>query len=241
MTSGMRRIAVLASGRGSNLDALQRYLGALGPGAAATIALVVCDRDTAGALALADALGIDAQVAPPGPDDAERLGALLSEFDIDLVVLAGYIRLVPDAVVRGYRGRMLNVHPALLPAFGGRGMYGARVHQAVLDAGTRVSGATVHFVDTVYDHGAIIAQWPVPVVDGDSAASLAARVLRVEHLLFPRVVQAVAAGCVSLDEAGRAVWADGASRSGLTFVPESVEDHELARYIDDAFDCRASR
>jgi len=92
----------------------------------------------------------------------------------------------------------------------------------------------------VYDHGAIIAQWPVPVVAGDSAASLAARVLRVEHLLFPRVVQAVAAGRVSLDEAGRAVWTDGAPRTGLTFVPASVEDHELVRYIDDALGCRAS-
>lgn len=241
MTPGVRRIAVLASGRGSNLDALHRYLGALGASAAATIALVACDRESAGALALADALGIEARVAPAGADHAERLGALLSEFDIDLVVLAGYIRLVPDAVVHDYRGRVLNVHPALLPAFGGRGMYGARVHQAVLDAGARLSGVTVHFVDTVYDHGAIIAQWPVPVVDGDSAASLAARVLRVEHLLFPRVVQAVAAGRVSLDDAGRAIWADGASRNGLTFVPESVEDHELARYIDDALGCRASR
>ena len=241
MTLGRRRIAVLASGRGSNMDALHRYLGALGSSAAAMIALVVCDRDTAGVLALADALGIDARVAPAGPEHAERLGALLSEFAIDLVVLAGYIRLVPDAVVRDYRGRILNVHPALLPAFGGHGMYGARVHQAVLDAGARVSGVTVHFVDPVYDHGAIIAQWPVPVVDGDSAASLAARVLRVEHLLFPRVVQAVAAGRVSLDEAGRAVWVDGAPRSGLTFVPESVEDHELVRYIDDALGCRASR
>lgn len=241
MTPGVRRIAVLASGRGSNLDALHRYLGALGNGAAATIALVVCDRETAGALALADALGVDARVAPPAADHAERLGALLSEFDIDLVVLAGYIRLVPDQVVRDYRGRVLNVHPALLPAFGGRGMYGARVHQAVLDAGARLSGVTVHFVDTVYDHGAIIAQWPVPVVEGDSAESLAARVLRVEHLLFPRVVQAVAAGHVSLDDAGRAIWAGGAPRNDLTFVPESVEDHELARYIDDALGCRASR
>ncbi len=241
MIPGMRRIAVLASGRGSNLDALQRYLGALGSSAAATIALVVCDRDAAGALALADALGVDARVASPAPDHAERLGALLSEFDIDLVVLAGYIRLVPDAIVRDYRGRILNVHPALLPAFGGRGMYGARVHQAVLDAGARVSGVTVHFVDPVYDHGAIIAQWPVPVVDGDTAESLAARVLRVEHLLYPRVVQAVAAGRVSLDEAGRTVWVDGASRGGLTFVPDSVEDHELVRYIDHALGCRASR
>jgi len=116
-------------------------------------------------------------------------------------------------------------------------MYGGRVHQAVLDAGARVSGVTTHFVDAVYDRGAIIAQWPVPVAHGDTAASLGARVLRVEHLLYPRVVQAVAAGRVSLDDAGRAVWADATPRRGLTFVPESLEDHEIVRYIDDALDC----
>ncbi|HEX5179701.1 MAG TPA: phosphoribosylglycinamide formyltransferase [Gemmatimonadaceae bacterium] len=237
MTGDTRRIAVMASGRGSNLDALHRYLAALGPRAAATIGLVVCDREAAGALALAYALGIDARVAAPGPDQGERLASLLAEFEVDLVVLAGYVRLVPDDVVRAYRGRLVNVHPALLPAFGGRGMYGGRVHQAVLDAGARVSGVTTHFVDAVYDRGAIIAQWPVPVAHGDTAASLGARVLRVEHLLYPRVVQAVAAGRVSLDDAGRAVWADAAPRRGLTFVPESLEDHEIVRYIDDALDC----
>lgn len=241
MTEGVRRAAVLASGRGSNLDALQRYLAALGPSAAAAIALVAADREPAGALALADALGIEARVVSPSPDHAERLAALLSDFDIDLIVLAGYTRLVPDDVVRAYRGRIVNVHPALLPAFGGRGMYGARVHQAVLDAGARVTGATVHFVDTVYDHGAIIAQWPVPVVVGDTAESIAARVLRIEHLLFPRVVQAVAAGRVRLDDAGRAVWTGGAPRRAPTFVPAMVEDHELVRYIDDALDGRPPR
>lgn len=235
----MRRIAVLASGRGSNLDALQRYLGALGARAAATIALVVCDRASAGALALAHALGIDARVAAPSAEHAAQLGGLLSEFDIDLLVLAGWVRHVPDKVVRAFRGRLVNVHPALLPAFGGQGMYGARVHRAVLDAGARITGVTAHFVDENYDRGAIIAQWPVPVAPGDTAESLAARVLRVEHLLYPRAVQAVAAGRVSLDDQGRAVWTGDAPRRGLIFVPEPVEDHELARYIDDALDPRA--
>jgi formyltetrahydrofolate-dependent phosphoribosylglycinamide formyltransferase len=237
----MRRIAVLASGRGSNLDALQRYSSALGPRAAAAIALVVCDRDTAGALALAHALGIDARVAPPAGADAGRLAGLLSEFDIDLVVLAGYVRHVPDDVVRAYRGRLVNVHPALLPAFGGQGMYGARVHRAVLDAGARISGVTVHFVDETYDRGAIIAQWPVPVLGGDTAESLAARVLRVEHMLYPRAVHAVAAGRVALGADGRAAWTGAAAGRGLIFVPEPLEDHELARYIDEALGCDASR
>jgi folate-dependent phosphoribosylglycinamide formyltransferase PurN len=98
---------------------------------------------------------------------------------------------------------MMNVHPALLPAFGGPGMYGRRVHQAVLDAGARVSGATVHFVDEAYDRGPIVAQWPVPVRAGDSADALAARVLRAEHAIFPRAVHAVAAGLVTLSDDGR--------------------------------------
>ncbi|HKV52014.1 MAG TPA: phosphoribosylglycinamide formyltransferase [Gemmatimonadaceae bacterium] len=237
----MRRIAVLASGRGSNLDALQRYLSAMGPRAAATIALVVCDRERAGALALANALGIDARVSAPSPEHASHLASLLSEFDIDLLVLAGYVRLVPDDIVRAFRGRLVNVHPALLPAFGGQGMYGARVHRAVLDSGARVTGVTAHFVDETYDRGAIIAQWPVPVAHRDTAESLAARVLRVEHLLYPRAVHAVASGRVSLDAQGGASWAGGASARGLTFVPEPVEDHELARYIDDALGCDAIR
>jgi folate-dependent phosphoribosylglycinamide formyltransferase PurN len=98
---------------------------------------------------------------------------------------------------------MLNVHPALLPAFGGPGMYGLRVHQAVLDAGSTVTGVSVHFVDDVYDRGPIIAQWPVPVLRDDTAASLGARVLRVEHVLYPRSVNAVAAGRVSLGSDGK--------------------------------------
>jgi len=118
-------------------------------------------------------------------------------------VLAGYLQFVPADVTRRYIGRLLNVHPALLPDFGGAGMYGARVHRAVLAAGVRTSGPTVHFVDDVYDHGPVIARWPVPVRADDDEHSLAARVLLAEHLLFPRVVQAVAAGQVRLTADGR--------------------------------------
>ena len=105
----------------------------------------------------------------------------------DLVVLAGYLKLVPAEVIDRYRGRILNVHPALLPAFGGKGMYGHRVHEAVLASGARESGATVHLVDEVYDRGAILAQARVPVLPGDDPETLAARVLEVEHRLLPAV------------------------------------------------------
>jgi len=134
---------------------------------------------------------------------------LLEELEVcgaGLVVLAGWLKLIPVGVVRAFRGRMINIHPALLPSFGGPGMYGRRVHEAVVASGARISGATVHFVDEVYDHGAIIAQWPVPVMEEDDAEALAARILKLEHRLLPTVVRAFAEGKFALDRAGRVEW-----------------------------------
>jgi formyltetrahydrofolate-dependent phosphoribosylglycinamide formyltransferase len=195
-------VAVLASGGGSNLQALFEHADRAGEARAYHVVLVVADRADAGALARAAARGVATAVLTD-PADAAALDAHLGEHAVDLVVLAGYLKLVPAAVTRRFRGRMLNVHPALLPAFGGPGMYGRRVHRAVLAAGTRLSGPTVHFVDEAYDRGAIVAQWPVPVADGDTPETLAARVLQVEHLLLPAVVEAVAAGRVTLDAANQ--------------------------------------
>jgi phosphoribosylglycinamide formyltransferase-1 len=201
-TTAKSRVAVLASGGGSNLQALLDHFDALGAHASGEVALVASDRAGAGALRRADARGVaTTHLARPG--DGAALLALLEERAIDIVVLAGYLKLVPQAVVRRFRGRMLNVHPALLPAFGGPGMYGLRVHEAVLDAGARVSGATVHFVSEEFDRGAIVAQWPVPVFEEDDPETLAARVLRVEHLLLPRVVELVAADLLVLDDDDR--------------------------------------
>ena len=112
------------------------------------------------------------------------------------MVLAGYLKLVPAGVIQKYAGRIINVHPALLPAFGGAGMYGRRVHEAVIASGAPESGPTVHLVDEVYDRGAILAQRRVPVLPGDTPEALAGRVLEQEHLLLPAVVLAAA-------EAGR--------------------------------------
>jgi phosphoribosylglycinamide formyltransferase-1 len=183
------RIAVAVSGRGSNLEALLR---ALGPGAPARVVLVLSNRSDAGALARAAAHAVPAEVLTEPADAADWLGRL-ERHRVDLLVLAGYLKLVPLEVVARYRGRILNVHPALLPAFGGRGMYGHRVHQAVLASGARESGATVHLVDEVYDRGAILAQARVPVLPGDDAERLATRVLEAEHRLLPAVVLAAAA------------------------------------------------
>ena len=137
---------------------------------------------------------------------ATFLRRTLDEWRSDIVVLAGYMKLVPETIVRAYWGRILNLHPALLPSFGGRGMYGARVHRAVIDAGARVTGATVHFVDEAYDRGPILCQWPVPVLAGDTPESVAARVLKVEHRILPAAVEALASGAVRLDADRRVHW-----------------------------------
>lgn len=189
------RVGVLASGGGSNLQALLDRCNAV-TGAPARVELVIGSRAGIGALDRARAAGvarlvIEARSTPPAEAAARMLEAL-EEARIELVVLAGYMHLVPGAVVERFRGRMINVHPALLPAFGGEGLYGIRVHRAVLAAGVRVSGVTVHLVDEEYDTGAILAQWPVPVLPDDDAERLAARVLTVEHRLLPAVVEAIA-------------------------------------------------
>jgi phosphoribosylglycinamide formyltransferase 1 len=191
------RVGVLASGGGSNLQALlDRFNTAADP--PARVELVIVSRAGVGALARAEAAGVEAAVVDPrqlGVDDlAARMLSQLEGAAIDLVVLAGYMHLVPAEVVERYRGRMINIHPALLPAFGGQGLYGPRVHRAVLASGARVSGATVHLVDERYDTGPIVAQWPVPVLAGDTPESLAARVLSAEHRLLPLVVEAFASG-----------------------------------------------
>ena len=224
------RIAVFASGRGSNLQALHAYLERA---RGVEVVLVASDRPSSGALAWARDRGIASSTIGSGGDDATAILQLLTASRADCVALAGYLRLVPAEVVRAYRGRILNVHPALLPAFGGPGMYGARVHRAVLASGARVSGPTVHFVDEIYDHGAIIAQWPVPVFPADTEAALAARVLRAEHLLFPRVAHLVASGSITLSDDGRVTGAH-VSRDRAAFLFATPEDDVLAESMASA-------
>ena len=225
------RIAVLASGGGSNLQALLDHLDALGPRRAGDVVVAASNSARAGALARARARGVAAESFDAA--DAGAIPALLARHDAELVVLAGYLKLVPPAVTRALRGRIVNVHPSLLPAFGGGGMYGARVHQAVIAAGARISGATVHFVDEAYDRGPIAAQWPVPVFEEDSAETLAARVLRVEHQLLPRVVDAVAAGTLALDDDGRVRGAFLVGNPGEWFALRHGDD-ALAAGLDAA-------
>ncbi|MBM4182895.1 MAG: phosphoribosylglycinamide formyltransferase [Gemmatimonadetes bacterium] len=193
------RAAVFASGGGSNFQALLDHQT---PDGTWSIVLLVSDREHAGAIERAAAANVpSAVIATSGRDAsavAQEMLELLARHRVALILLAGYVKLIPREVVARYRGRMLNVHPALLPAFGGKGMYGKRVHTAVIESGARESGATVHFVDEEYDRGPIVAQRRVPVLAGDTAEELAARVLAVEHELYPlavdHVCQALAAG-----------------------------------------------
>jgi len=231
------RIAVLASGGGSNLQAILEHFDWLGDRRGGDVVIVVSDRPNVGALERATRAEIaTAVLATDKRPDGESLDEVVVAHEIDLIVLAGYLRLVPAEIVGKYEGRIINVHPALLPAFGGPGMYGARVHHAVLDAGVRVTGVTAHFVDAVYDRGRIIAQWPVPVFASDDAGTLASRVLRVEHLVYPRVVDAVAAGRTTLANCampGRNTLVD--ARPSFTLLPH--EDSRLAENIELTLGC----
>ena len=200
------KLAVFASGGGSNLQAI---LDAVEAGTLrAEVALVVADRETAGALDRARRHGVPTAVLRPADfADADAFGRalldVLEEHGVSFVALAGYLKKIPDAVVRTYRHRIVNVHPSLLPAFGGPGFYGRRVHEAALAHGVRWSGATVHLVDEGYDTGPIVLQEPVRVEPGDTPETLAARVLEVEHRLYPDALRLFADGRVRVE--GRTV------------------------------------
>ena len=170
------RIAVLASGGGSNLQAILDHFDALGDRRGGSVVVVGTDRSTAGALERAERGGIPSLViAPEARDGAQSIDRLIDEHGVDLIALAGYVKMIPTHIVSRFEGRLVNVHPALLPAFGGRGMYGNRVHHAVIKSGARVSGVTVHFVDAGVDTGPIIAQKKVEIRDSDSVATLGRR------------------------------------------------------------------
>ncbi len=192
MTKRPLRIAVFASGGGSNF---QSIVDAVADGSlSASVALCVTNNRRAGVLARAARHATPTAVLDPAQFASEETytDALLHELQahaVDLIALAGYLRMIPPAVVRAFHHRIVNIHPSLLPAFGGHGMYGRRVHEAVLAYGVRWSGVTVHLVDEAYDTGPIVLQEPVPVELDDLPETLAARVLRAEHKLYPQALQ----------------------------------------------------
>ncbi len=195
----MIRLAFLASNNGSSLRAI---VGAIEAGdLAAAPCLVVSNRKSAPALAFARDRGIATAVIPTAadPDAADaRLARALTDADAELVVLSGYLRKLGPRTLSAFNGRILNIHPALLPRHGGQGMYGRKVHEAVLRAKETMSGATVHLVDEEYDHGATVAQAEVPVLPGDTAERLEARVMAAEPRLFVQTLQRLVAGELTL-------------------------------------------
>jgi len=200
-------IAVFASGRGSNFQAI---LDAIHGGRLpASISLVVSNNSSAGALEIARAAGIPAlhrslRQFPTQESFDDDLLATLESHRVDLIALAGYMKRLSPRIISRFRNRIVNIHPALLPAFGGPGMYGVHVHEAVLPSGAKISGVTVHVVDEEYDHGFILAQETVRVEPGDTPESLASRVLTLEHDLYPRVLAAFAENRVRIE--GATAW-----------------------------------
>jgi formyltetrahydrofolate-dependent phosphoribosylglycinamide formyltransferase len=189
----MLHIAVFGSGRGSNFEAIVESIEH-GTVTGAEIRLVVSNNAQAGILERARTHGIPAVhiSRKQHPDDAGFASAMLDALHrhgVNFIVLAGYMKRVPAEVIGAYRDRIVNIHPALLPKFGGAGMYGRHVHEAVIAAGEHESGATVHLVDDGYDTGAIVLQRRVPVLHDDTPETLAERVLAVEHVLYPEAIR----------------------------------------------------
>lgn len=211
----MKNIVILISGRGSNMEAIVR---AKIPGA--RIAAVISNRPEAGGLAFAASHGIPTRVVDhKAYPSREAFDAALAEtidaLAPDLVVLAGFMRVLTDGFVNRYSGRLLNIHPSLLPSFPG-----LHTHQRALEAGVRVHGTTVHFVTPTLDCGPIVIQAVVPVLPGDDEDSLAARVLVQEHRIYPQAVSWFVADRLSIDAAGRVdVKAENAGPNGWTVPP----------------------
>jgi formyltetrahydrofolate-dependent phosphoribosylglycinamide formyltransferase len=201
------RVAVLLSGEGTSLENLFEHIDA---GLPARVEVVIASKPRAGGLARAarrgvPALAVSRREHPEVAAFNDALHRALAAFEIDLVALLGF--LSPFEPRERFAGRVINVHPALIPAFSGQGFYGHRVHEAVLEAGVKVTGATVHFADTEYDHGPIILQEAVPVRDDDTPESLAARVQAAERRIVPEAIRLIAEGRLAVE--GRRVRIKG--------------------------------
>lgn len=195
----MFNVAVFVSGRGSNLRALYEKVS----GENVKICAVVSDKKDCGAAEFAKENSIPvffvSSKIVDGFSSYKSIAVELKKMFVDLIVLAGFLKKIPDEFVDEFENKIINIHPALLPLYGGKGMYGLNVHQAVFEARDKISGATVHFVDKVYDNGKIIAQRSVNIEDVKSAEEIAARVLKIEHELLPDVVQKFSEGRIKIN------------------------------------------
>lgn len=206
----MKRIVILISGRGSNLQAIAEACAA--EGWPAQVAAVIANRPDAGGLAWAQARGIATQAVDHKQFDGREsfdaaLGDAVESHRPDVVVLAGFMRILTDGFVNRFAGRLVNVHPSLLPAYPG-----LHTHRRAIEAGNKVAGATVHFVTAELDHGPIIAQAAVPVLPDDTEATLSARVLEREHVMYPQAVRWIVEGALRIDAQGVVTHTGGVSQ-----------------------------
>lgn len=183
-----KKIVIFASGSGSNAENITRYFRSADCGA--EVDLIVSNKADAGVLDRAARLGVDSRVLTPAEfRDPETLLPLLESYEADLIVLAGYLLMVPPYLIERYPGRIINIHPALLPKYGGKGMYGHHVHEAVVAAGEHETGITVHYVNENYDEGHIIEQVKTEVSPTDTVADVEAKIHRLEQDNFPRIIR----------------------------------------------------
>ena len=193
------KIAVFVSGRGSNLKVIL-----INPDLKnlVQVVAVISDKLDCGAFEIAKEFGIKTFTAGNGEGkiSKDEITSELKKLGCELIVLAGYLKLIPDNLIDDFENRIINIHPALLPSFGGKGMYGLNVHKAVFNSSAKVSGATVHMVDKTYDTGKIITQKCVDISDVNSPEEIAERVLRIEHQILPDVVKAFAENKICIEE-----------------------------------------
>ena len=179
-------LAILASGSGSNAENIYNYFAQRTD---IQISIIISNKADAYVHKRAERLGIPSiTMSKSELSDSETVLDVLKQFQVDFVVLAGYLLRIPDGLVKAFPNRILNIHPALLPKFGGKGMYGDRVHQAVVESGDKESGITIHYVNENYDEGAIVFQAKCPVLDGDTPDAVASKVHALEYQYFPSVI-----------------------------------------------------
>ncbi|MBP3669571.1 MAG: phosphoribosylglycinamide formyltransferase [Bacteroides sp.] len=182
----MKKIAILASGEGTNAERIIRYFAAH---PTVKVVVVITNKAEAGVIRRAENLGIPVEFLPASAFKEGKATDVLRHYETDFVVLAGFLLRIPDDMLAEYPDRIVNIHPSLLPKFGGKGMYGSRVHEAVLEAKEQESGITIHYINEHYDEGAIILQAKCPVIEGDTPGTLANRVHQLEYEHYPAVIE----------------------------------------------------
>jgi len=187
----MKNIAILASGEGTNAERIIRYFAS---STKVKVVVVITNKAEAGVIRRAKSLQIPVEFLPASAFKEGRASETLRHYDADLVVLAGFLLRIPDDMLEAYPDRIVNIHPSLLPKFGGKGMYGSRVHEAVLASGEQESGITIHYINEHYDEGAIILQAKCPVLEGDTPDTLASRVHQLEYEHYPEVIERLLTG-----------------------------------------------